>query len=149
MAKKTYRTHHLKGLQILLFDESGHTTEVNFRGGVQIDSTAKFTTSNEEVQNALENCSSFNRDFYLESVSEDSPAVAPTKPAPAAKEEVVEEPVAEESEDNGNVVKVSDRSDAIEWLKEHYPEKNYTSTKLRGKAFDEACKDCGVEFVFA
>ena len=29
---------------------------------------------------------------------------------------------------------------------EHYPEEGYTSVKLRGKAFDEACKKHGVEF---
>lgn len=44
-------------------------------------------------------------------------------------------------------VKVSDKAEAVEWLKEHYPEKGYTGVKLRSKeAFEAACKECGVEF---
>lgn len=142
---------------MLFFDETGHTIEVNFKGGVQIDSTAKFTTSDEKVQKKLEESSGFNRDYYLESVREENGEPlngelktengelnTPTAAAvPAAAEE------AEAAEGNGNVVEVSDKSEAVEWLKEHYPEKNYTSSKLRGKAFEEACKECGVEFVFA
>ena len=49
----------------------------------------------------------------------------------------------------GNKITVADKSDAIEWLKEHYPEKKYTATALRTKsAFDAACNECGVEFEF-
>lgn len=163
MAKKTYKTYHLKGLQVLLFDEQGRPMEVNFKGGVQVDSTAKFSTSDEKVQEALEKCSGFNRDYYLDSVSEDKPVAAPVpevkedavEEAPAVEVEEVAEETSEtetaetekaEAEDNGNVVKVSTKGDAVEWLKEHYPEEGYTSVKLRGKAFDEACKKHGVEF---
>lgn len=47
-------------------------------------------------------------------------------------------------------VEVSDKYDAIEYLKEHYAEKNYTATSLRTKtAFEAACKECGIEFVFS
>lgn len=46
-------------------------------------------------------------------------------------------------------VEVADKYDAIEYLKEHFPEKNYTATGLRTKtAFEAACNECGVEFVF-
>lgn len=46
-------------------------------------------------------------------------------------------------------VEVADKYDAIEYLKEHFPEKNYTSTSLRTKtAFEAACHECGVAFVF-
>ena len=49
--------------------------------------------------------------------------------------------------DNSGVIKVSDKSEAIDWLKSHFPENGYTATKLRTKeAFLEACKDCGVSF---
>lgn len=52
-------------------------------------------------------------------------------------------------EDTDGKVKVADRSDAIEYLKEKFPEKGYTAVKLRTKtAFEAACKECGVEFVF-
>ena len=47
-------------------------------------------------------------------------------------------------------VKVADKSEAVEYLKEHFAWKNYTATSLRTRAaFDAACKECGVEFVFA
>lgn len=151
MAKKTYRTYHLKGLQLLLCDEYGHQMEVTFRSGCQIDSTAKFTTDDENVQKALESCNGFGRDFYIESVREE-------KPAPDAT------PVVEDgdnglngsnghdetAEDNKTLhVEVADKGEAIEWLKEHNPEAGYTAAKLRSKeAFENACKECNVEFNF-
>ena len=55
----------------------------------------------------------------------------------------------EDEGDAGNKVEVADKNEAIEYLKEHFAEKNYTATQLRTKtAFEAACKDCGVEFVF-
>ena len=149
MAKKTYRTYHLKGLQVLVFDEYGRPTEINFKGGCQIDSTAKFTTSDENLQKALESCSGFGRDFYIESVREEKPAETP----------VVENGddgingsngQTDEAEDNGvQKVEVADKGEAIEWLKEHNPEAGYTAAKLRSKeAFENACRDNNVEFIF-
>lgn len=124
--------------------------EVNFRAGAQIDSTAKFTTSDEKVQEALEKCSGYGRDFYLESVREVSaPATSKVAEEPKATAEpaAVEETVAEEG---GKTVKVADKAEAVEWLKENYPEKEYTSVKLRAKAaFDAACQECGVKFEMA
>ena len=70
MVKKTYRTYSLKSLSFDLELEDGNQVEVLFRSGIQIDSTAKFTTSNEEVQQLLESRSGFERDYYLESVRE-------------------------------------------------------------------------------
>lgn len=137
MAKKTYRTYSLRGLQLLLHDKTGRAIEVNFSGGVQIDSTSKFSTRDENIQEALEKCSCFNRDFYLESVQEDAPAPVPSH-APA-----------EEENDKGLVVKVADKATAVEWLKEHFPEKKYTATKLRLiPDFEAACKECDVTFEF-
>lgn len=50
---------------------------------------------------------------------------------------------------DGGMIKVADKNEAIEYLKEHFAEKNYTATSLRTKtAFEAACKECGVEFVF-
>ena len=134
MAKKTYRTYHLKGLQILTSDESGHVIEVNFRGGSQIDSTAKFSTSDERVQKALEKSGGFNRDYYLENVQEDTPDLSPA-------------PMVEEDKTVRNV-DVPDKAAAIDWLKENYPDKGYTTTKLtRSKEeFNNACAECGVVF---
>lgn len=98
------------------------------------------------------------------------PAPVPESPAPVVKEPVTpttpaEEPPAKEvqptdetqdetlqgdGEDaDGGKIKVADKNEAIEYLKEHFAEKNYTATSLRTKtAFEAACKECGVEFVF-
>lgn len=104
--------------------------EVNFKKGAQIDSTARYTTNDEWLQKALEKCSGFNRDYYLENVQEDTPA-----------------PVVEENT-TVRTVDVPDKAAAIEWLKENYPDKGYTTTKLtRSKEeFNNACAECGVVF---
>ena len=79
MAKKTYRTYYLKGLQLQLKDENGKRIEVIFRGGLQIDSTSRFSTADEELQKMIESCNGFNRDYYLESVSESKPVGKPAE----------------------------------------------------------------------
>ena len=94
----------------------------------------------------------------------------PETPAPVVKEPVIptvpveetpaeaEQPTDETQDDtlqgdgedaDGGKIKVADKNEAIEYLKEHFAEKNYTATSLRTKtAFEAACKECGVEFVF-
>jgi len=91
MAKKTYRTFTLKGLQLLMNDEDGKRIEVIFRGGIQIDSTARFTTSNDKVQRMLEASSGFGRDYYVESVRDEAApkpenATVETKPEEATRQ---------------------------------------------------------------
>ena len=98
------------------------------------------------------------------------PAPVPETPAPVAEETVTtttpaEEPNAEEAQPTGETqdetvqgdgedadggkIKVADKNEAIEYLKEHFAENNFTATSLRTKtAFEAACKECGVEFVF-
>ena len=95
----------------------------------------------------------------------------PETPAPVVKEPVTpttpaEETPAEEVQPTGETqdetlqgdgddadvgkIKVADKPDAIEYLKEKFPEKGYTAVKLRTKtAFEAACKECGVEFLFS
>lgn len=47
-----------------------------------------------------------------------------------------------------SIVEVADKNDAVEWLKEHSDIK-YTATQLRTKtAFEAACKENRVKFVF-
>ena len=87
MAKKTYRTFYLKNLQLLLKDENGKRMEVVFRGGIQVDSTSRFSTSDEKLQQMIENCFGFNKDYYLESVSESSKPVAEEATAPKKEKE--------------------------------------------------------------
>ena len=83
MSKKTYRTYSLKNLQVCLKDEEGKRLEIVFRGGIQIDSTAKFVTAEKYIQDRLEKLSGFGRDYYLESEVETE---APAAPAPVKKE---------------------------------------------------------------
>lgn len=100
----------------------------------------------------------------------EKPAPVPETPAPVAEETVTpsttekespaesEQPTDETQDEtlqgdgddaDGSKIKVADKPDAIEYLKERFPEKGYTAVKLRTKtAFDAACKECGVEFVF-
>lgn len=94
MSRKTYRTYSLKSLQICLKDEDGKRIEIYFRGGIQIDSTAKFVTTEKDIQDRLEKLSGFGRDYYLESetATEAAPAPAPEKKeeaAPAPEKEIV------------------------------------------------------------
>lgn len=83
--------------------------------------------------------------------------VTPTTPAEGTHAEEVkptgetqDETLQRDGDDaDGRKIKLADKNDAIEYLKEHFAEKNYTATSLRTKtAFEAACKECGVEFVF-
>ena len=95
MAKKTYRTYFLKGYHLLLTSEEGERIEIKFRSGIQVDSTAKYVTSDETIQGLLENASGFGRDYYRESEVETEAAA----PAPEKKEEAA--PVPEKEIVNG------------------------------------------------
>ena len=111
MAKKTYRTYFLKGLQLLL-NKDGKRVEINFRGGIQVDSTAKYTTANADIQELIEKTKDFGTVFYLESVKDDE---SPAKAAAPAKEEAKkaeEKPVMDEvkgSERFKNLVEMKNR----------------------------------------
>lgn len=111
MAKKTYRTYFLKGYHLLLTSEEGERIEIKFRSGIQVDSTAKYVTSDETIQGLLENASGFGRDYYIESVVEDAPEAPAPKPEKKA-EKVNEKPIMEEvkgSERFRNLVEMKNR----------------------------------------
>jgi hypothetical protein len=118
------------------------------------------------VQFVVENSKEFKNGFIRlemqQTVAGEHPRMATSKTTPAANEvagsgapernEAVEGPVdvTEPTMEGGAPVKVATKADAIEWLKEHYPEKEYTAVKLRSKAaFDAACAECGVVFEIA
>ena len=150
---------------------------VSFRGGTASPSGAQpayYVTRDPIVQFVIENSREFKNGFIIlvmsQEIAGEHPRMAVPKPKPTVKtdaskkakelsagvEPVVpsgEEPVVPsggESSGDGLVkLHAGDKSEAIEYLKEHYPERNYTATSLRTKAaFDAACADCGVEFVF-
>lgn len=149
----------------------------SFVGGTASPSGAQpayFMTKDPIVQFVIEHSKEYKSGFIILVMSQDvageHPRMAVPKPAPVVKEPVTpttpaEETPAEEVQptdetqdetlqgdgDNadGGKIKVADKSDAIEYLKAHYPEKNYTALKLRSNsAFKAACNECGVEFVF-
>lgn len=118
---------------------------------------ATFTTKHELTQHIIENSDEFksgrirlvSKTLILGSENE-APAIEPE-----ATEEVEvivpndEAPAEEPQVSEGGVqkIKVSDKAEAVEWLKEHYPEKGYNGFNLRGKdAFAAAQKECNVEF---
>lgn len=91
MTIKTYRTRELKGFSLHLFVDGDTRTNIVFKRGCTLGSTATYTTSNPKIQDALESLNSFGRDFYLEKktvVDEAAPVVEKPKPAPTP---VVEE----------------------------------------------------------
>ena len=116
---------------------------------------ATFITKHELTQHIIENSEEFksgriklvNKNQLPEAVSAIvEEKIEDTNETPAVQKEVVEN---DEAPADGGVqkVSVSDKSEAVEWLKEHYPEKEYNGFKLRGKdAFAAACKECNVEF---
>ena len=67
MTLKTYRTRELKGLSLHLFIENDVRTQIVFKRGCTLGSTATYTTSNPKIQKALESLKSFGTTFYLES----------------------------------------------------------------------------------
>ena len=79
--------------------------------------------------------------------TEESPAEE-VQPISETQDETQDETLQGDGDDtDGGKIKVADKSDAIEYLKERFPEKGYTAVKLRTKtAFEAACKECGVEF---
>lgn len=132
---------------------------------------AKYSTSNPVFQHVIERSEPFKNGrirLLGEMEVADDAAAKSRKAVSAARKSlkpavVVELSAPEEAESAGKAdelsavesaggpvrVEVGYRYDAVEYLKEHFPEKGYTSTKLRtGVAFDAACKECGVEFVF-
>ena len=90
MARKTYKTYRLKGLNIPLTID-GQNVYVDFKAGCSMTSTATYTTSDVKIQEALESLIGFKRDYYIEKVVElevEAPKVVKeVAPEPAKIEE--------------------------------------------------------------
>lgn len=144
---------------------------VSFTGGTASPSGAQpayFMTKDPITQFIIENSKEYKNGFIILVMQQEAPGEHPRmavpKPRPAvekASETVADESEpAEEPKENAAAVEepvpgtpeaitVADKYDAIEYLKEHFPDKNYTSSGLRTKtAFEAACKECGVAFVY-
>ena len=146
---------------------------VSFVGGTASPSGMKpayLTTKDPIVQFVIEHSGEYKRGEIFLVSKQETPGVHPRMAVPKAVAPAVEPQGGEgdnqPSETAGTVeaaggdeetktgsgvkrVEVADKGEAIEWLKEHNPEAGYTATKLRTReAFDNACQECGVEFVY-
>jgi hypothetical protein len=94
MTTKTYRTRELKGYSIHIFvGDSEVRTPICFKSGCTLGSTATYTTSNPEIQKALESLKSFGDTFFIEKVvstEEEMSAATPDVTTEPAKEEEIE-----------------------------------------------------------
>jgi len=150
------------------------SVKVSFTGGTASPSGAQpayFCTKDPITQFVIENSNEYKTGFiHLEmsheipgehprmAVPKEVPAeVAAEEPHPAEKVTVETDgeatgTTAGEAAEDGDAptkVRVDSRTEAIEWLKDNYPDKGYTVTKLRTKeAFEAACKECNVVFEF-
>lgn len=163
MIRKTYGVSGLMHWTTQIKAGKG-SVSVHFTGGALTAygvTPAKFSTSNPFFQNVIENSEQFQSGRIeligeIEVADEDRSAVTntsediPTKEGEAHKgEKHVNDSQGASAVVGECKIEVADKSEAIEYLKEHYSDKNYSATGLRTKgAFEAACKECGVEFVF-
>lgn len=130
------------------------TMSVRFAGGSQTAygvNPALFTTEDLFTQRFIEMSDEFKngsiRLLRYTEIGVDEPVSAELNKE-FAKDASVHEGDAETANNGCVEIEVSDKNEAIEYLKEHY-DKGYTATKLRTKSdFEAACMECGVRFVF-
>lgn len=142
--------------QVLIPVGKGHM-KVNFTGGTLLgmgSAPAIYTTANPVVQTIIENSGYFQSGrIYLQRVQRtdepDAAEAAEVEQQTVSKtQDNTTENTNTETEENPEVVEVSDKVEAVEYLKEHY-NSNYSATQLRTKtAFEAACAECGVKFKF-
>lgn len=134
---------------------------VSFTGGTSSPSGAQpayFVTKDPITQFVIEHSNEFKNKFIILLMSQDVPGQHPraavpktkdTSKAKAAPKKEDENSKKKDGENNAIIVEVPDKNDAVEYLKEHYPDKDYTQTQLRTKtAFEAACQECKVKFMF-
>lgn len=78
-----------------------------------------------------------------------APTPEPTNvPSVNAEGPEVDTAETQDSGDGVQTIEVGCKADAVEWLKERYPEKGYNGNNLRAKAaFEAACNEAGVRFI--
>ena len=143
-AKKVYGIHGLLEWHGTV-DCNGVRMKVDFTNGSVTSygvAPATFTTSDALTQHILEHSDQFK-----------GGRIKVIQVIPLPDDEKESEPSDEDSQPEATAdvqsVQVANKMEAVEYLKEHFPGKNYTAFTLRGKAaFESACKECGVEFVF-
>ena len=131
---------------------------VSFTGGTSSPGGTKpayLMTKDPITQFIIENSKEYKTGFFQLVMSQTIKGEHPRMAVPLPKVEVPkkEEPKEKvnefKEEQSVKKVEVVDKSDAVEYLKEHFASKNYSATSLRTKgAFDAACQECGIEFIF-
>lgn len=146
------------------------SVRVSFTGGTASPSGAQpayYMTKDPITQFVIENSNEFKSGFIHLEMSHEIPGEHPRmavpkethtgqkvqpEPEPAAAEPAGTETgttagTTSEGGDEPLKVSVSSKTEAIEWLKDHYPDKGYNGFKLKGKAaFEAACNECNVVF---
>lgn len=170
MIRKTYGVSGLTDWTAQIKAGKG-TVLLHFTGGALTAfgvTPAKFSTSSLFFQSVIEDSEPFKggRIQLLDTmeVADDATvkkrklcahihAESPERETDEAKQETLDETSGQSPADTTHgfkAVEVADRSDAIEYLKENYPDKGYGAVKLRTKtAFDAACAEHGIRFVYA
>ena len=121
--------------------------EIPFSGGALTafgNTPAMYTTRDKFFQSIIEGSEAYKRGKIelLKSVEDGEEEIK--------REEIKREEKTVESEEDRSVreIEVADKSEAIEYLKENF-DNGYSATKLRSNAaFESACVECGVRFVF-
>ena len=132
MSKKTYRTYFLKSLVLHFKEEGGTPIDVTFKGGIQVDSTARYSTSNKIIQKLLEKSSCFGRDFYIEREEDLTPSVEETgmlAPVPVPDIESEKTPLTDVKDVRRFHNLVEMKAVMTELGLEVSPEMNYIATK--------------------
>ena len=116
---------------------------------------ASFTTKDALTQHIIENSDMFKggRIKLVRRVELPLSVAEANEAGQVGKDDTSNEPInaANVSDETAGVqtIKVADKAEAVEWLKSQYPDKGYTSVKLRSKeAFENAQKECNVKFEF-
>ena len=127
------------------------TFKITFTNGTRnniASMPATYSTKNEIIQYAIEQSEQFQsgRIRIIKEVELDDENNVVVEDS----DEGIGMPVASEAEDNNVMtVKVADKTEAIEYLKENY-DSTLTATKLRSNdKFDAVCKEHGVKFEYS
>lgn len=151
--KKTYCKHGLIEW-VGIIHMGSMTMNITFSGGCQTAygvNPACFTTEDAFTQKFIENSDEFKAGAIKvlrvsEIAGSDEPMRAADAGTAVADRDVVDVPAPASA--SKKEIEVADKNEAIEYLKEHF-DRGYTATALRTKsAFEAACAECGVRFVF-
>ena len=128
------------------------SVKVSFTGGTASPSgalPAYFMTKDPVTQFVIENSHEFKSGLIRTDMQQQIAEPTTGNIQPTTGDVVTESDVVAESdvETEPTVISVISKGEAIEWLKEHYPDKGYNGFNLKGNAaFESACNEHNVVF---